>query len=71
MSPATKREALQKLDTYQIKVGYPEHPRDFAGLTMSANDLVGDVLRSAQWDWRFQIARLNRPVDRSTGPIGP
>jgi putative endopeptidase len=27
MTPATKTEALKKLDTYQIKVGYPDHPR--------------------------------------------
>ena len=27
MSPATKVEALKKLDTYQIKVGYPDHTR--------------------------------------------
>ena len=46
MSPATKAEALKKLDTYQIKVGYPDHARDYSGLTIRADDLVGDVRRS-------------------------
>ncbi len=28
MSPATKAEAIRKLDTYTVKVGYPDTPRD-------------------------------------------
>ena len=53
MSPATKAEALKKLDTYQIKVGYPDHPRDYSALVIRADDLVGDVRRAAEADWRF------------------
>jgi len=71
MSPQTKQEALNKLDTYQIKVGYPDHPRDFAGLQISAEDLIGDVRRAGAWDWRFQIGRLNGPVDRSDWSMTP
>lgn len=71
MQPRTRREALKKLDTYRIKVGYPDHPRDYSGLEIRADDLVGDVLRSAAWDWRFQLARLNGPVDRSDWSMTP
>ena len=38
MTPATKTEALKKLDTYQIKVGYPDHPRDYSGLVIRSDD---------------------------------
>ncbi len=65
MSEATRAEALSKLDTYQIKVGYPDHPRTYAGLTIRADDLVGNVRRSAAWEWSFQVGRLHVPVDRS------
>lgn len=71
MTPATKQRALTKLDTYQIKVGYPDHPRDFAGLEIRADDLIGDVRRAAEWDWRFYIGRLNDPVDRSDWSMTP
>lgn len=71
MTPATKQQALTKLDTYQIKVGYPDHPRDFAGLEIRADDLIGDVRRAAEWDWRFYIGRLNDPVDRSDWSMTP
>jgi putative endopeptidase len=71
MSPATRAEALQKLDTYQIKVGYPDHPRDYSALTISADDLVGDVRRAAEADWRFYVSRLDGPVDRSDWSMTP
>jgi len=71
MSPATKAEALKKLDTYQIKVGYPDHPRDYSGVEIRADDLVGDVRRAAEGDWKFYVGRLNGPVDRSDWTMTP
>ena len=71
MTPATKAEALKKLDTYQIKVGYPDHQRDFSGLVIRRDDLIGDVRRSGAWDWRFHIGRLAGPVDRSDWSMTP
>jgi len=71
MTPATRVQALGKLDTYQIKVGYPEHPRDFSGLKIREEDLLGDVRRAAEWDWRFKIARLQSPVDRADWTMTP
>ena len=71
MGAATKVEALKKLDTYQIKVGYPDNPRDFSGLVIRADDLVGDVRRAGAWDWRFYVSRLNGPVDRSDWGMTP
>src|ERR1700722_12628446 len=47
MDADTKREALKKLDTYTIKVGYPEHPRDYSKLSVHSDDLVGNVRRAA------------------------
>ena len=71
MTPATKAEALKKLDTYQIKVGYPDHPRDFSGLIVRKDDLIGDVRRAGAWDWRYYLARLNGPVDKSDWSMTP
>jgi putative endopeptidase len=64
MSPATKQEAIKKLDTYTIKVGYPDHPRDYSKLVITDDDVVGDVRRSAAADWAFQTARYAGPVDK-------
>ncbi len=71
MGAATKVEALKKLDTYQIKVGYPDHPRAYAGLVIRSDDLIGDVRRAAAWDWKFDVGRLDGPVDRSAWAMTP
>ena len=71
MGPRTREEALRKLDTYTIKVGYPDHPRDYGKVTVSRDDLVGNVLHAAQADWSFYVKRLDKPVDRSDWSMTP
>lgn len=71
MSPATKGEALKKLDTYQIKVGYPDHPRDYGALVIRSDDLVGDVRRAAEGDNLFYTSRMRGPVDRTDWSMTP
>jgi putative endopeptidase len=71
MSPPTKVEALKKLDTYQIKVGYPDHPRDYSAVLIRTDDLLGDVRRAGEADWHFYVSRLNGPVDRTDWAMTP
>ncbi|HTD28000.1 MAG TPA: M13 family metallopeptidase, partial [Xanthomonadaceae bacterium] len=71
MSAETKQQALKKLDTYTIKVGYPDHPRDYSNVAISDNDLIGNVLHAAAADWNFYVARLNGPVDRLDWSMTP
>ena len=71
MGPATKAEALKKLDTYNIKVGYPDHPRDYSKLVIRDDDLVGDVKRAAEVDWAFYTGRMLGPVDMSDWGMTP
>jgi putative endopeptidase len=71
MGPATKSEALKKLDTYKIKVGYPDDARDYSKVEIRDDDLVGNVLRAAKADWTFYVTRLAGPVDRSEWMMTP
>jgi putative endopeptidase len=71
MGPATKVEALKKLDTYTIKVGYPDHLRDYSKVVVTDDDLVGDVRRAAAADWSVYLGRFNGPVDRSDWSMTP
>ena len=71
MSPATKTEAIRKLDTYAVKVGYPDTPRDYRSVVIRDDDLVGDVRRAAAADWAFYVARLDGPVDRADWSMTP
>jgi putative endopeptidase len=71
MSPSTKAEAIKKLETYTVKVGYPDNPRDYSKLVITDDDLVGDVRRAAAGDWAFYVGRFNGPVDRSDWDMTP
>ena len=71
MSPKTKADAIRKLDTYVIKVGYPDKSRDYSNLVIADDDLVGDVRRTAAHAWDFYVARMNGPVDRGDWSMTP
>ncbi|HEV8017802.1 MAG TPA: M13 family metallopeptidase [Steroidobacteraceae bacterium] len=71
MTPATRTEALRKLDTYVVKVGYPQHPRDYSNLEIRADDLIGNVRRAASADWAFYVDRSAGPVDKSDWGMTP
>ena len=71
MSPATKAEALKKLAAYNVKVGYPDKPRDYSKVVIRDDDLVGDVRAAAEADWAFHANRLNGPVDRGDWAMTP
>jgi putative endopeptidase len=64
MGPATKKEAIRKLETYTIKVGYPDHPRDYSKVVITDDDVVGDARAAAAADWAFYVNRYNGPVDK-------
>jgi putative endopeptidase len=71
ISPKAKAEALKKLNTYTIEVGYPNKPRDYSNLVIRDDDLVGDVRRAAEADWAFYVGRLQEPVDRDDWVLTP
>jgi len=71
MSEATRKEALRKLDTIAIKVGYPDRPRDYSAVVIRSDDLVGNVRRAAAADWAYQVGKLGQPVDRGEWIMTP
>jgi putative endopeptidase len=71
MSPATRQEALKKLDTYTIKVGYPDKWRDYSNVVIRRDDLVGNVRRAAAADWAFYVNRSRGPVDKGDWLLTP
>ena len=71
MGPATKQAALTKLAKMDVMVGYPDKFRDYSKLEMKADDLYGNVRRSAAFEWDYQLEDLNKPVDRKKWAMSP
>jgi predicted metalloendopeptidase len=64
MSPETKRQAQAKLAMYTLKIGYPDKWRDFSSLEVRPGDLVGNMMRSREFEMADNWNRLGRPVER-------
>ncbi|HWF77260.1 MAG TPA: M13 family metallopeptidase [Caulobacteraceae bacterium] len=71
MSDATKARALQKLSMLNVKVGYPTKWRDYSALSISPDDLVGNVRRASVFDWHRRASRLGKPVDKTEWYLTP
>lgn len=71
MAPTTKAEAFKKLDEYTIQIGYPDHWRNYSGLVIRQDDLVGDIERASAFNWQFRVNRLHAAVDRREWEIEP
>ena len=71
MSPATKVEAHAKLARYGIKIGYPDHWRDYTALDVKAGDPLGNAVRAAQFEYHRQVVRNTKPVDRTEWGMTP
>jgi len=71
MAPTTKTEARHKLEEYAVQIGYPNHWRNYSGLRIQRDDLVGDIDRASAFNWQYRVNRLHAPVDRQEWPIEP
>jgi putative endopeptidase len=71
MSDATKQKAVQKLGTVMKKVGYPGKWRDYSSLTIDKSSYAENVMRASRWYNDYEIAKLNKPVDRTEWEMTP
>jgi putative endopeptidase len=65
MAPATKAEARRKIETMRVGIGYPETWRSYAALDIRADDPVGNFRRAQLAEYRHQIGKIGKPVDRA------
>ena len=71
MSGETKAEAKAKLAKFTPKIGYPTQWRDYTNLTVTRDDLVGNWMRAQEFEYRRNIAKLGKPIDRNEWGMRP
>ena len=64
MSPETRQKALEKLDKFTPKIGYPDRWRDYSAIEIDAGDLVGNYRRGYVAEHERDLDKLGGPVDR-------
>ena len=71
MGDATKKAAQEKLARFTVKIGYPDKFRDYSALVVKPDDLYGNVDRSNRSEWKYELDRLDEPVDRAEWNMPP
>ncbi len=64
MSGSTKEEALRKLETLRVMIGYPERWRDYSRLEIRRGDAAGNALRAQEYEFTRLVAKIGKPVER-------
>ncbi len=65
MSDSTRQQAKEKLFAITKKIGYPDKWRDYSKVTIAKGKYFENVVSAAANNYQFQLAKLNKPVDRS------
>ncbi len=71
MSPVTKEEALKKLNSFTVKIGYPDKWKDYSALTISRESYLKNMLAAREWEGKDNVSRYGKPIDRSVWGMTP
>jgi len=64
MSDATKQKALEKLSTFNPKVGYPDKWKDYSSVEITPDSYWNDVVAARRFAVRDDAQLIGKPVDR-------
>lgn len=71
MGPETKKEALAKLDTMGVKIGYPDKWEDFSDFPIDRNDFFGNIMTGKARSVSQDLKSIGQPVDKSKWSMTP
>jgi endothelin-converting enzyme/putative endopeptidase len=71
MSPATKKQAVEKLDAMIQKIGYPDKWRDYSAMKIVSNNFFQNAISAEGFEIRRQLNKINKPVDRMEWMMTP
>ena len=71
MDEPTKQQARAKLAAFDPRIGHPTKWIDYSPLKIDRRDLLGNTVRAYEFQWRLQLERLPKPVDRALWDMTP
>ena len=71
MAPDTKKEALEKLNAFAVKIGYPDKWKDYSTLDITRESALLNLLATAEWASRDNLRKFGRPIDRGEWGMTP
>jgi endothelin-converting enzyme/putative endopeptidase len=71
MAPSTRSEALAKVSTIVVGVGYPDVWRDYSKYQVSADNAYANVVAGQKVEYAHQLAKLGKPMDKGEWWMSP
>jgi len=71
MSEETKLKALEKLNTINVKIGYPDEWKDYEKLNIEEDSYFANILRANQFEFEYMISKIGKPVDKNEWFMNP
>lgn len=72
MSDSTKVKAIEKLDKFTVKVGYPDKWKDYSSMEVKPGNTYYDNMVAVQtWNLKDNLEKIDEPVDRTEWGMSP
>jgi len=71
MSDETKAMALDKLNKFTPKIGYPDKWRDYSKLTITPDDLIANLEAITTFAQEYNFSKIGKPIDRTEWGMTP
>ena len=72
MTDSTKIKAIEKLDKFTVKIGYPDEFKDYSELDVSADkSYFENMIAVSEWNYRDDLKKIGEPVDKTEWGMSP
>jgi endothelin-converting enzyme/putative endopeptidase len=71
MDEATRKKALEKLASFDPRIGHPVKWIDYSTLEISRTDPLANAIATEDFQWKLDLKRFPHPVDRTLWEMTP
>ena len=71
MSKPTKEKALGKLNSFMLKIGYPDKWRDYSSVKIVPNSYSLNLRAIGKFEYQRMIAKIGKPIDKTEWGMSP
>ncbi len=71
MGEGTKKQALEKLQKFTTKIGYPDVWKSYDALKISGESLAANMIAAAEFETQQSLDKLGGPIDRHEWHMTP
>ncbi len=64
MDNDTKDKAIEKLNTFHVKIGYPDKWKDYSSLSVEKDSYWENIKRANEFNFAYEFSKLGKPVDK-------